>query len=172
LIGLNLDKYDNKLVKSLTLVDISSGMITQAKARVKELSNLKNIPISFHIIDVTSNELVSMFGEESFDTVIDTFSLCVMGNIGAQQCMNQLSKVVKKHKNNGQLLLLENTKSSNTLLGYYQDLTANAAASTGGKGCVYNQNVEQIILSSKQLQIIQQISYATGLFRFFKCIRL
>jgi hypothetical protein len=34
----------------------------------------------------------------------------------------------------GYVLLIENTRSSNPILGYYQDITASAAASMGGKG--------------------------------------
>ncbi len=34
----------------------------------------------------------------------------------------------------GYVLLIENTRSSNPMLGYYQDITASAAANMGGKG--------------------------------------
>ncbi len=34
----------------------------------------------------------------------------------------------------GQILLIENTRASNPVLGYYQDITASAAADVGGKG--------------------------------------
>jgi ubiquinone/menaquinone biosynthesis C-methylase UbiE len=169
MLGLNLDKYDNKLVKSLTLVDISDGMISEAAERVQVLSNLNGIEVKFIKADATS-ELVNLFGEEKFDTVVDSFSLCVMGNIGALKCLDQIKRVVKKG-NLGQILLLENSRSSNQLLGLYQDATANAAASAGGKGCVYNQNVESLILQTGGLNIQDQLSYSAGLFRFFKCIR-
>jgi methyltransferase OMS1 len=69
----------------------------------------------------------------------------------------------------GQLLLLENSRSSNPLLGMYQDTTADAAAGMGGKGCVYNQNVEAMIQSTKGMKIEQQELYAAGLFRSFQC---
>ena len=34
----------------------------------------------------------------------------------------------------GKILLIENTRASNPLLGYYQDITASTAADIGGKG--------------------------------------
>ena len=37
----------------------------------------------------------------------------------------------------GQILLIENTRASNPLLGYYQDITASTAADVGGKGPSY-----------------------------------
>jgi hypothetical protein len=36
----------------------------------------------------------------------------------------------------GAILLIENTRSSNPILGYYQDVTASTAADMGGKGIV------------------------------------
>lgn len=36
----------------------------------------------------------------------------------------------------GTILLIENTRSSNPILGYYQDVTASTAADMGGKGIV------------------------------------
>ena len=88
-----------------------------------------------------------------------------MGNDGARQCLKQLSRVVRP--NTGRLLLLENTRSSQPLLGGYQDLTASAAAALGGKGCVYNQNVREMIEATAGLRILQETSYATGLFRAY-----
>ena len=169
--GLNLDKYmavgSNGQIESLTLVDISDGMLQEAAARVKTLPNLRGVPVEIVRADATSSELVSRFGSEAFDTVIDSFSLCVMGNQGAKKCLNQLATVVKK---TGRLLLLENSRSSNPVLGLYQDATADAAASTGGKGCVYNQDVRAIIESMGRLDIVQETPYAAGLFRSFVCV--
>ena len=69
----------------------------------------------------------------------------------------------------GQILLLENSRSSNPLLGIYQDATATSAAGLGGKGCVYNQNVEDMIQSTGGMKIDQENLYAAGLFRSFQC---
>jgi hypothetical protein len=90
-----------------------------------------------------------------------------MGNVGASQCLEQMASVVKPET--GRLLLLENSRSANPLLGLYQDATADAAASVGGKGCIYNQDVRALILSTERLEILQETSYASGLFRAFVC---
>lgn len=166
--GLNLGLYDPIRIKSLTLLDVSTGMLEQAQKRIASLPSLKEIPVKFVRADATS-ELVDKFGLDTFDTVVDSFSLCTMGNEGAKRCLNQVSQVVKSKANGGQVLLLENSRSSNPLLGMYQDATATSAAEMGGKGCVYNQNVESMIQSIPGMKIEKQDLYAVGLFRSFQC---
>ncbi|KAK1748122.1 methyltransferase [Skeletonema marinoi] len=167
--GLNLASYQfgEGGVTSLTLVDISDGMLSQAEARIQQMNIDKNIPIQFVKADATS-ELVSIFGENKFDSVVDTFSLCVMGNEGAKKCIEEMAGVVKP---SGKILLVENTRSSNPLLGSYQDLTASSAADLGGKGCVYNQNVGEMINKSKGMRLEKEESFAAGLFRSFVCTK-
>lgn len=161
--GLNLARYDLSKVTSLTFVDISEGMIQAAKDRLDTME--VGIPIDFIKADATS-QLVDRFGESAFDCAVDSFSLCVMGNEGAKNCIVQLSKVLKP---TGHLYLLENTRSSNPALGWYQDLTASTTAFVGGKGCIYNQNIEEMILQTKGLIIDNEQLYAAGLFRSYEC---
>lgn len=168
--GLNLDSYDKTQITSLTLVDVSDGMLREATARVKTLPQLQGIHVRFVKADAT-RELVQRFGPDAFDTVVDSFSLCVMGNTGAQSCLDQLSRVVKPGVNGGRLLLLENSRSSNRLLGLYQDATAETAAKAGGKGCVYNQDVGALIRRTSHLDINTETLYAAGLFRSYECSR-
>ena len=164
--GLNLAKYDMNRVSSLTVVDISEGMIQEARTRT-DLLNL-GIPVEFVKADATS-ELTEIFGADSFDTVVDSFSLCVMGNEGARRCLEQMITVVKP--STGRVLLLENSRSSSAALGWYQDVTANAAAMAGGKGCVYNQDVASMILGAKGLTIENEKAFVAGLFRSFECVK-
>ena len=166
--GLNLEKYDPSKLESLTLVDVSQGMLNEAKKRFQSIPGLQKVPIKIVQADATS-ELVQLFGTNSFDTVVDSFSFCVMGTQGAKNCLEQMQKVVKTKANNGQILLLENTRSSNPLLGLYQDATAEAAASMGGKGCVYNQDVAKFILATNGIEIEQETSFANGFFRSYLC---
>lgn len=72
----------------------------------------------------------------------------------------------------GKILLIENTRSSNPFLGYYQDVTAATAADLGGKGCLYNQNVGEMIKRTEGVRLLQEDAYAAGLFRSFVCEKL
>lgn len=164
--GLNLSKYDASQASSLTVVDIAEGMLAEARARAASMD--LSIPVEFIKADATS-ELIGLFGPNSFDTVVDSFSLCVMGDEGARQCLKQMAAVVKPSI--GRVLLLENSRSSSPALGWYQDLTANAAASVGGKGCVYNQDVASMILETEVLKIDDTKSFVSGLFRSFECVK-
>jgi hypothetical protein len=80
-----------------------------------------------------------------------------------------MRQVVKPRRDGGQILLLENTRSSNPFLGLYQDATADAAASLGGKGCVYNQDVSKIIKETGGVEVVEENLYAAGIFRGYKC---
>jgi len=178
--GLNVNKYvfappssppSTGGVTSLTLVDISEGMLEQTKTKIKALNIPSHVNVSLYKADATSNELVDRYGVESFDTVVDTFSLCVMGNQGARDCLKQMSQLVKKEKDGGRILLIENTRASNPLLGWYQDVTAEAAASAGGKGCLYNQDVTAMIQQTGNSKIVKEESFSGGLFRSFVCVK-
>jgi len=168
--GLNLDSYVFESINSLTLVDVSEGMLSQARQRVLRRAGGGGAtpPVRFERLDAT-RQLRSLFGENRFDTVVDTFSLCVMGNEGAQRCLAEMAGVVKKREDGGQILLLENTRASNPLLGYYQDITASTAADVGGKGCIYNQNVGEMIRHTEGLHLAKEEAFAAGLFRSFTC---
>lgn len=167
--GLNLDKYDPDKLESLTLVDVSEGMLKETKKRIQSIPSLRNnIPIKFIQADATS-ELIDRFGKEAFDTVVDSFSFCVMGTKGAKDCLKQIQQVVKTKQNNGKILLLENNRSSNFLFGLYQDATAEAAASAGGKGCIYNQDVTKLLQATDGIEIIEENLYASGIFRSYQC---
>lgn len=147
------------------MVDISDGMLSQAQKRIMSRPSLQEIPLTFLKADATS-ELVSRFGMASFDTVVDTFSLCVMGNEGARKCLDQIQKVVKP--GSGRILLLENARSSMPFVGWYQDVTAETAAMAGGKGCIYNQDVATLIQQAGIIVESEQ-EYVAGLFRSFVC---
>lgn len=138
-------------------------MLKEAQSRWETQPNLEKVPVKWVQADATS-QLMDLFGKNSFDTVIDSFSLCVMGSVGAVQSLRQMAAVSRK-----EVLLLENSRSSNSFLGWYQDITAEAAAMAGGKGCVYNQDVAEMIQSTGKLRILEEKPYAAGLYRSFVC---
>lgn len=171
--GLNLKEYvfasspsEANGVTSLTLLDISDGMLGEAKDKLKDLNIPSFVQIDFVNADATS-EIIKKFGDDKFDTVVDTFSLCVMGTKGAENCLRQIEGAVKGKEEGGKVLMIENTRSSNSLLGRYQDLTADMAANLGGKGCVSNQDVTAMIEKTNRLDILSEEEFASGVFRSF-----
>jgi len=178
--GINLPYYyggrERSLVSRLTCVDISGGMLEEAQKRNKELRSVDTgdvdipFPVEFVQEDITSRSLF-VKQDNTFDTIVDTFTFCVLGNEGTMRCLENMKRLVKDEQNGGKILLLENTKSDNKLLGIYQDITAKPAAKFGGKGCLYNQDVSSMIVESG-LIIVEEISFGSaGLFKSFVCVK-
>ena len=59
------------------------------------------------------------FSDASFDCVVDTFSMCVFPN--PLQALKELARVLSP---DGKLLLLEHSRSSLPLLGWYQVISS------------------------------------------------
>lgn len=173
--GLNMNFYPTQSnetsssISSIVFLDISGGMLEKAKERASNLKQTGKLPmnLSFVQADATSmSQMVNLFGTNSFDTIVDTFSLCVLGNEGALNSLKTMRELLKK--DGGRIMLLENSRAENPLLGWYQDRTAAVAASWGGKGCIYNQNVYSLIQEAG-LSVEHETSYMGGLFRAFIC---
>lgn len=158
--GLNLPFYDTHQLSSFTAIDLSPGMLAEAQKKASQLgffdSHISNTSTSFQQADVVHLP----FQDSSFDTVVDTFSLCVFSD--PLSALNSIARVVKPKQEGGRVLLLEHTKSiNNPLLAWYQDVTAETVASLG-KGCYWNQDVS-MMLRKVGLHEIERKEFLGGL---------
>lgn len=106
--GLQLPYYNYDAILSYTGIDNSVGMLANAKDKVKETQIKHNkLPISFNLMDADDMK----FDSNTFDTVIDTFSMCVFDQ--PDKVLKEMTRVVKPK---GQVILLENSISRNAML--------------------------------------------------------
>ena len=140
--GLNLPYY--KRVKSLTAIDLSPGMLEKAEEKFRELekrdvednSDERNTHVKFEIANVESLP----YEDETFDYVVDTFSMCVFEKPDA--ALREAKRVLKK---GGKLLLFEHSRAKkNALLSTYQSATSGMVKKMA-KGCDWSQDVERLV---------------------------
>lgn len=129
--GVNLPFYDSHRVLSVTGIDVSSEMLSKASLRSKET----NIPVSL----VRASAANTALPGEYFDTIVDTFCLCVYEE--PHQVLKEMRRVVKR---NGRVLLLEHSASDNGFIATYQDIIARPTAILS-KGCYPNQRVREMV---------------------------
>ncbi|CAM9285833.1 unnamed protein product [Phaeothamnion confervicola] len=155
--GLNLRLYNLPGITHVDACDLSPGMLRQASARATALG-MSTTKLTLHEMDVERLQ----FADGTFDTVVDTFSLCVF-----QDPVRALREMRRVCKSDGRVLLVENSRSTSHLLAAYQDVTAPLAAQFG-KGCAWNQDVEALLRESG-LRVVASRAVAGGLFRAFEC---
>lgn len=141
--GLNLPYY--KRVKSLTAIDLSPGMLEKAEEKFRELEkrdiednsdDRKSTNVKFEIANVESLP----YEDETFDYVVDTFSMCVFEKPDA--ALREAKRVLKK---GGKLLLFEHSRAKkNALLSTYQSATSGMVKKMA-KGCDWSQDVERLV---------------------------
>lgn len=134
--GINLPLYNRRQVQKLVGLDLSQGMLQQAQGKVH--TDGHGLQVSFQQGDVECLP----FGSNTFDCVVDTFSLCVFPK--PLQALKELGRVLAP---GGKLLLLEHSRSKLPLLGWYQDVTMPAVAAMG-KGCKWNQDVTSLLTAA------------------------
>ena len=160
--GLNLPLYyhsdsdldsstTSSVVSSLTAVDLSPGMLSVASKRIEDLGLGRKGDREFSSsrsppppILVAADAAALPFEDSSFDTVLDTFSLCVFPE--PLKALAEARRVLER--NDGRLVLVEHSRaSSSRALALYQDATAGLITSSGGggKGCVWNQDVPRLL---------------------------
>lgn len=153
--GLNLPLYPWSTITSLTGIDLSAGMLQQAG------NKLSTLPINNPTINRTTlvqSDVTSLpFADAQFDCVVDTFSMCVFPDPRA--ALAEMTRVLRP---GGRLLLLEHSRSDNALLGWYQDVTAPAVATTG-KGCFWNQDVRGLVAGTPGVRVADVQQHLGGL---------
>ena len=146
----------NSDIKEVTFVDASRGMLDGLRAK------LSNAPLPFKTEVVEADAARLPLSTGAYDCVVDTFGLCVYDEPVA--VLRELGRVVKA---TGRILLLENARPSNALLGAYVDATAGAVAKYGGKGCRYDQDVEALARSAG-LRVVRSERFGGGFFGSFE----
>jgi ubiquinone/menaquinone biosynthesis C-methylase UbiE len=98
----------NRDITEVTFVDASRGMLDGLRAK------LSNAPLPFKTEVVEADAARLPLSTGAYDCVVDTFGLCVYDAPVA--VLRELGRVVKPA---GRILLLENARPSNALLGAY-----------------------------------------------------
>ncbi len=106
-----LKQYDHT-VTSFTGIDISPGMIEQARRAAPDLG----IPVSLQVADA---EDLGMYADDSFDTVTASLVFCTIPDV--PKALGEIQRVLRPE---GRLVLIEHVLSPNWLVGNMQKLVA------------------------------------------------
>ncbi len=144
--GVNLPYYPASC--HLTAIDASRGMLSRAEERAAQDGR----EVRFEVMD--AEQLA--FSDESFDTVVDTLSLCTFADPVAT--LRELRRVCRR---SGRLLLLEHGRSRTAWIGAFQDRRARGHARR--LGCIWNR--EPLALVEKSgLRVTHAERYLFGVF--------
>ncbi|MGH7807654.1 MAG: class I SAM-dependent methyltransferase [Thermodesulfobacteriota bacterium] len=119
--GKNLRFYPKD--RQIIAVDLSPKMLDIARKRANELE----IDISFLVMDAEN----LAFPDRSFDTVVDSLSLCTF-----PEPVIALKEMARVCRSEGRILLLEHGRSGREWLGRFQDRRADTHAKQ--LGCRWN----------------------------------
>jgi ubiquinone/menaquinone biosynthesis C-methylase UbiE len=126
--GKNLRYYPTAC--QLTAVDLSPAMLAVARKRADALG----VDIALQVMDTEH----LAFADHSFDTVVDSLTLCTYPHpVAALQEMTRVCKPA------GRLLLLEHGRSDRAWLGWWQD--RRAARHARWLGCQWNREPDVLV---------------------------
>lgn len=132
--GLNLLCYP-PFVKEITAIDISEGMNLIARKR----ANQSGIKVNLK----TLNAEVLPFDNNSFDTIVSTFTFCSIDDMNS--ALKEINRVLKP---DGILIFLEHGLSPNPKIGKWQN-RINPFYLIVSDGCNLNRDIKNIIESNK-----------------------
>lgn len=136
--GLQLDYLNPSQIKTMTGIDYSAGMLSEAKRRVESIGGFPNVKLQQ--MDAGAMDGLA---DDSFDTVQSTFSFCVFDE--PEKVMREMKRVVRP--NGGRVVLLENSRSTLAPLAALQDLTEPIITPLS-KNCRWNVNVPALAMDA------------------------
>ena len=133
--GLQSEYYDAENINSFTGIDLSEGMLKIAQQRLANTLSSVN-PRTLKLMNAEKLG----FKDETFDTVIDTFSMCVIPN--PDEAIKEIARVAKS---GGKVILLENTRSDNIAVAMAQDVLE-PFVTPMSKDCRWNVDVQSLAI--------------------------
>lgn len=126
--GLNVNCYPN-FIHTITAIDVSPFELYYISVRIQ-----------IRLLIMSAEAMT--FPDDSFDTVVSTFTLCSIPNIHGA-----LSEIKRVLKQNGKFLFLEHEKSPNTFISGVQNLV-NPLYNRFADGCNVNRDILQLVSNS------------------------
>jgi SAM-dependent methyltransferase len=128
--GLNIPHYPPSVTK-LTIIDKNSGMNKQAQERI----SASKIKVDNKVLN--GEELP--FEDESFDSVVSTFTLCSIQNI--DKSLKEIHRVLN---NNGKFFFQEHGLANDTKIQKWQN-RLNPFQKIWADGCNLNRDIKSLI---------------------------
>jgi ubiquinone/menaquinone biosynthesis C-methylase UbiE len=129
--GLNLPFYNQEKVKHLTAIDPSTEIWN------KNSIDINKLPFGFDFIKAIAENMP--FDNNSFDTVVFTYTLCSIPN--TEKAFEETRRVLKA---NGQVIFCEHGKAPDKAIQKWQNYINPIWKKLGG-GCTLNRDIPLII---------------------------
>ena len=165
--GANLAFYNFSSIDRLTLSDVSKNMLDVAKRKLEDYPKEIRDKVTFVINDgiLPQNPSSSMVGR--FDSVVCTFTLCVIGGDESPQVLSNMSSLLKP--GSGTAFVFENTLPVDPFLSKYFSLAGPIIARADStKLCKNDIDVTQLI-ERTDMRIVKKEVFASGLFTSYIC---
>ena len=169
--GANLAFYNFSSIDRLTLSDVSKNMLDVAKRKLedypKEIRDKVKFVINDGILPPNPNPSSSISMVGRFDSVVCTFTLCVIGGDESPQVLSNMSSLLKP--GSGTAFVFENTLPVDPFLSKYFSLAGPIIARADStKLCKNDIDVTQLI-ERTDMRIVKKEVFASGLFTSYIC---